>query len=166
MDFERFIKRNLTFIHSCNKATSLIKLSSGVLFCPLGLFHRQLRLTCLVCFDCLYKWADKFKMYYGLASLKNRKYCEIKPAYLKLKMAFCGFFHSEVLSTKEELRNSSLVNTTHITLKMSIFCRQFQDRVFGRVPVMEGSLTTVGELWIRTYGGRFNPYPISRQGQS
>ena len=64
-------------------------------------------------------------MNYGLVSLKNGKYCEIKPAYLQLKMTFCGFFHSKVVSTKEELRNSSQVNTTHITWKKSIFCRIF-----------------------------------------
>ena len=66
-------------------------------------------------------------------------------------MTFCGFFfHLEEVFIKEEVSNSSLVNTTDITLKMSIFCRQLQDRFFGRVPVMERSLTTVGELWVRT----------------
>ena len=81
-------------------------------------------------------------------------------------MTFCGFIHSEVVSTKEELRNSSLVNTAHITLKMSIFCRQFQDRLFGGVPVMEGSLTTVGELWAEhmVIGSILTPSPRPELG--
>ena len=70
VNFERLLKRNLD-IHLFNKTTLLIKLSSGVLFCPLVLLHKQPRLTCLVCFKRLYKWADKFEMDYGLTSLKK-----------------------------------------------------------------------------------------------